>query len=153
MKKSTLFLLLSVIVLLTTTTGCSNDDNDSIFVEYTNPMKNNPASTVNWLRKEKAELKIKIEELYQSSKYNYPNGFIKLYNYKGKDYYEVGSIDTKPSHNSGTLNSTVYDLQGNSCVSYIGGDAIGTQPGYEDFGDFWETATLKTLLWEYKVKE
>jgi len=155
MKKSTLFLLY-VIILLIPTIGCSNDDDkDRTFVEYTNPIDNNPVNTIEWLKKEKSELKNKTNELEQnhvSVKYNEPSSFIKLYSYKGEDYYEIGWEDKKPSHNWGTLNCTVYDLEGNPCVSYVGGDAIGTHPGYESFNDFWETATLKVLLWEYKLQ-
>ena len=144
-------------------TGCEDDD-DLTFMEYTNPMANNPVNTIDWLIKAKQEAKqwFVIEPSSERIPINEQNGwrdiiwgsYIKWYTYQGEDYYEVryGMLEMKGGLKFGTLNfqCEIYDSQGNVCYRIIGGDAGVIEPGYEHFSDFWSIATFKSLLWEYK---
>ena len=164
-----LLLFIIAAVMIIPMIGCSDDDdknNNPEFVEYINPMVNNPVNTIDWLMKKKEEMKLSLDkngytewqknEQINEGKYDIIAGArIKLYAYNGQDYYEIifGGLDLKEKLKIAIFpyNCDVYNSQGKLCVSIIGGDAVGTQPGYEHFSNFWETATFKSLLWEYKT--
>ncbi len=160
MKRMPFFLLIIAAVMMIPMTGCDSDDNLE-FVEYTNPMANNPANTIDWLKAAKEEAK---QRFNKGTPINELNGwqdiiwgaYIKSYTYQEHDYYEVryGGLNVKDGLKLGTLNfqCDIYDSQGNVCYSIIGGDAGGSLPGYEHLSDFWNIATFKSLLWEYKLK-
>lgn len=158
MKKIS-FLLLIITTVMITMNGCNNDDNYE-FNEYTNPVIANPVNTIDWLTATKNEVKqwVKesdIEQVLQS----YPDiiwgAYIKSYTYEEQDYYEVryGGVGVKNGlkFNIMNFNSKIFDSQGNLCLSVVGGDVINTEPGYEHLSIFWNIATFKSLLWEYKT--
>ncbi len=162
MKNITLFLFFATIILFLPVTGCRDDNDDEMaLVEYTNPIENNPVNTLDWLKEKKETIIKEVDARYASNGGAAKNlgGFIEQFAYKGEDYYEIrygefisGSF-LKLKDSMFDFNSNVYDSLGNLCVSIIGGDAVALEPGYESFSDFWEVATFKSLLWEYKTKK
>lgn len=164
MRKMPAFLLIIAIAMIIPMIGCDDDD-DLTFVEYTNPMANNPVNTLPWLMKAKQVAKdwFVVDPNSGATPINEQNGwrdvvwgaYIKLYTYQGQEYYEVryGGLELKSGLKYSFLNfqSYVFDLQGKLCIAIIGGDGVAIQPGYEHLSEFWGVATFKTLLWEYKV--
>lgn len=145
--------------------GCDKNDEKIEFIEYTNPMANNPVNSVPWLMTAKEEAKdwFILDPVTGTTRINEQNGwqdiiwgaYIKSYTYQEQDYYEVryGGLNVKGGLKFGILNfqCNIYDSQGNLCYSITGGDAGGPLPGYEHLSDFWNIATFKSLLWEYKT--
>lgn len=166
MKRMSFFLSIIVAVMMITMTGChSDDENNPEFTEYTNPMANNPVNTIDWLKaaKDQAKQRFVIEPGSKGVPFYKQDGqlditwgaYIKSYTYQEQDYYEVryGGLNVKGGLKFGILNFQcyIYDSQGNLCYSITGGDAGGPRPGYEHFQNFWDVATFKSLLWEYKT--
>lgn len=160
MKKTPIFLLIIAVAMIIPMTGCDSDDNLE-FTEYTNPMANNPANTIDWLITAKQDAKDWFneskdrEDAIKNDNNVIWGAYIKLYTYQEQDYYEVryGGLDVKSELKLGILNfqCEIYDSQGNVCYSIVGGDSGGPRPGYEHLSGFWGIATFKSLLWEYKT--
>lgn len=159
MKRMPFFLLIIAAVMMLSMTGCDSDD-DLTFVEYTNPMANNPVNTIDWLKTAKDEIKQSyIGGNIKQERKSYPNviwgGRIRLYTFQEQNYFEIisGGLGLKTELKFAAFPSEcdIFDSQGNLCVTIVGGDVVSTLPGYEHLQNFWDVATFKSLLWEYKT--
>ena len=149
MKKLINISIVFMIVSFVSLSGCSNDDD--VFVEYVNPINNNPVNSVEWLIKEKTKVRTQMdseEDVYrcQSDVLSYPiTGYIELYNLEEEDYYLVycpyisliGLTTTSAYNASGELYFAV-----GGCFDY---------PEHRRLSNnFFNNAISKGRLWEYK---
>jgi len=148
-RTSNLFLLLVALFFLPFY-GCSDDKDGSGFVEYTNPMNDNPVNSLSWLGEERKKI---IESMHSERTYfdeiypilSYPvTSNIQWYQHEGKDYFLILNGTIKVDVNYLFL----YDSSGERLLG------VGSEPSYpqndKKLEEFMENATHKALLWEYK---
>jgi len=146
MRKLILFFALSAFVIFPFN-SCNDDDKENTQVlEYINPVENNPAISLYWLAKIRRETKSHVNEFYTQGEAIL--AYIEHYTLDEEEYYKVGYTISFINENW-----TIYDAEGNECMSLVGGDALAIKEGYEYLHDFDAKAIQKALLWEYQYMQ
>lgn len=151
MKKSFAVYLLFVFTLFLLMPGCSNDDDDAAFEEYTNPVAGNPVNTEEWLIQEKNTIKEQmhgLEEIYRQQ-LSYSSRFIEssieLFNMDGTDYYFVTYEYHSEKH---PWIICIYNSEGELHIG-VPGDSVPKETAAE-YDKFTKEASYKYPLWRYR---
>lgn len=151
-KDSYIYLII-IILSATVITSCDkSEDEIPGFIEWVNPVSNNPIQTIDWLKEKKNEVLTYVEsekDVYLSYDIPHVISYIQSYRYNGAAYYFV-FFNMLENPERITFPSIIYTADGKVFMENV----PDPKHGYEENKDaeaFFKNATIGNIWWRYRL--